>query len=104
MIYAISDIHGCYEKCKMILKTVRFCKNDTLYVLGDVIDRGDGGIKILLDMITGENVKFIIGNHEHAVLRMLGLLVFYPSDILLKTYPRGLYPVDVYAELRPQQR
>lgn len=87
MIYAISDIHGCYEKYKKILKTVRFCKNDTLYVLGDVIDRGDGGIKILLDMMARENVRFIMGNHEQAVLKMLDLLVLYPSDILLKTYP-----------------
>ncbi|NCE64642.1 hypothetical protein D1159_08595 [Pseudoflavonifractor sp. 524-17] len=44
MTYAVSDIHGCYEKYRELLKAISFGKNDTLYVLGDVIDRGPGGL------------------------------------------------------------
>lgn len=50
MIYAVSDIHGCYDKYKKLLKKINFGSDDTLYVLGDVIDRGPDGFKIMLNM------------------------------------------------------
>lgn len=68
MIYAISDLHGCYEKYIKMLEEIHFGDADTLYVLGDVIDRGDGGIRILLDMMGRANVRPIIGNHESLAL------------------------------------
>ncbi len=71
MIYAISDLHGCSEKYKRLLKTIRFCDADTLYVLGDVVDRGDGGIGILLDMEKRPNVIPVIGNHESLALGVM---------------------------------
>lgn len=40
MHYVISDIHGCYNEYIKALKKVNFNDNDTLYVLGDCIDRG----------------------------------------------------------------
>ena len=47
MIYAMSDLHGCYEKYIKMLDKINFSDSDTLYILGDVVDRGDGGIKLL---------------------------------------------------------
>lgn len=44
MIYAVSDLHGCYDKYRKMLEQIKFCDTDTLYVLGDVVDRGDGGL------------------------------------------------------------
>ena len=64
MIYAVSDIHGCYDKYRELLKVLCFGKNDTLYVLGDVIDRGPDGFQILLDMAQRPNVVNLMGNHE----------------------------------------
>lgn len=43
MIYAVGDIHGCYSQYKEILEKIRFSDEDTLYVLGDVLDRGPDG-------------------------------------------------------------
>ena len=40
MIYAVSDLHGCYEKYIKMLEKIQFRETDTLYVLGDVVDRG----------------------------------------------------------------
>lgn len=37
MIYAVSDLHGCYEKYLSILKKIQFRETDTLYTLGDVV-------------------------------------------------------------------
>ena len=41
----MSDIHGCFDKYQKMLRRIDFAPEDTLYVLGDVIDRGPDGIK-----------------------------------------------------------
>ena len=64
MLYVISDIHGCFDKYQAMLREIDFSSRDTLYVLGDVIDRGPDGIKILQDMNGRPNVFPILGNHE----------------------------------------
>ena len=71
MIYAISDIHGCYEKYIDMLKKFGFNYNDKLYVLGDVLDRGNGGIDVLLDMINRKNVIPLFGNHDYTAYIIL---------------------------------
>ena len=71
MIYAVSDIHGCYDKYQKLLKKINFGPDDTLYVLGDVIDRGPDGFKIMLDMAQRPNVINLMGNHEAMAIRAL---------------------------------
>lgn len=71
MFYAISDLHGCYEKYMKMIKRIALGGEDTLYVLGDVIDRGTGGIKILLDMMRRPNIRPFIGNHESLALGVM---------------------------------
>ena len=51
MKYVISDIHGHFDKYKEMLEKINFTDGDTLYILGDVVDRGPDGIKILQDMM-----------------------------------------------------
>lgn len=60
----MSDIHGRYDKYLKILETINFLENDTLYILGDVIDRGKDGIKIIQDIMKRKNIVFLVGNHE----------------------------------------
>lgn len=64
MLYAIADVHGCYNEYQAMLEQIHFCDDDTLYVLGDVIDRRPGGIQILQDMMFRPNVVPLLGNHE----------------------------------------
>lgn len=71
MTYAISDIHGRFDKYSAMLEEIRFGENDTLYVLGDIIDRYDDGLKIMIDMISRPNVRIIMGNHEAMMLDTL---------------------------------
>ena len=80
MIYAISDLHGCYDKYIKMLEKINFGAADTLYVLGDVIDRGDGGIDILLDMMQRPNVRPIIGNHESLAMGPIKNIVLSPAS------------------------
>lgn len=48
MICCISDIHGENDRFEQMLKLIDFSNADTLYILGDVIDRGVGGVDVLL--------------------------------------------------------
>ena len=69
-LYVTSDLHGYpLTSFRKLLQHVNFTDDDTLYVLGDVIDRnGDGGIDTLLWIMDQPNVVFILGNHEAMLL------------------------------------
>lgn len=64
MTYVISDIHGNFEKYEDMLELIHLSDEDGLYVIGDVIDRGPDGIKILKDIMERPNAHMILGNHE----------------------------------------
>lgn len=69
MIYVTSDLHGySLDNFKDFLNKVGFCDEDFLYILGDVIDRGTDGIKLLRWMMLQPNVQLILGNHESMML------------------------------------
>lgn len=74
MTYCVSDIHGNYEGYIKLLETINLRDEDILFVLGDVIDRGRGGIKILQDMMMHFNIIPIIGNHEYMAINCLKFL------------------------------
>ena len=86
MTYVMSDLHGCYDKYVQMLEKIQFGEGDTLYILGDVIDRGEGGIAILQDMMERKNVIPIIGNHESLALSSLKhIRDGVPEAVLLQT-------------------
>ena len=113
MIYAIADLHGCYEQYLELLELIRFRPEDHLYVLGDVIDRGNGGIFILLDMMERENVTLLAGNHEHMAVKNMRLLtgdptmqenLLFSSDHLLWMVNGGRSTEDAFLELSPEKQ
>lgn len=73
MIYVLSDIHGNERRFRSILEQIGLQRSYTLYVLGDVIDRHPGGIRILRKLMAMPNAKMILGNHEYMMLRALGM-------------------------------
>ena len=84
MTYITSDIHGDFEKYKKLLDTINISDNDTLYILGDVIDRGEYGIEILLDTMKKKNIILIKGNHELMMENVLKRKIKnYEYEILL---------------------
>ena len=70
MIYVISDLHGYpHDKFMSILEGASFSPEDTLWILGDVVDRNnDGGIETLRWIMDQDNVRLIMGNHEAMLL------------------------------------
>lgn len=71
MKYAISDIHGHYEMFRQMLEKIRFTKEDKLYILGDMIDRGDEPLKLVQYVMKQPNIYPLLGNHEDMMLNVL---------------------------------
>ena len=71
MIYVLSDIHGNSERFNSIMKQIKLQPEDTLYILGDVVDRYPDGIKLLRKIMKMVNVKMLLGNHEYMMLDAL---------------------------------
>ena len=46
-VYVMSDVHGLKDRYDRMIEYIH--EEDTLYILGDVIDRGPDGIVILQD-------------------------------------------------------
>ncbi len=72
MIYVMGDIHGNEKRFRSVMKKIRLKPEDTLYVLGDVMDRYPGGWRILKKLLSMPNVKLILGNHEYMLLDAIG--------------------------------
>ena len=68
MRYVISDIHGKYDLFMRLMDKVGFSDSDTLYVCGDVIDKGEEPIRLLKTVLGMKNTRMIIGNHEKMLL------------------------------------
>jgi len=71
MIYCISDIHGCYDEFMQLLEEIDFGPDDTLYVLGDAIDRGKDPLGCLQFIMETENIIMLMGNHERMMIDAL---------------------------------
>ena len=67
--YCCSDIHAhldVFEKALEILGP-----EDKLFIIGDVIDKGPDGVKVLQKIIENEKCELIIGNHDLMMLEFL---------------------------------
>jgi serine/threonine protein phosphatase 1 len=72
-LFAIGDIHGCYNPFKVLItETIALKKADKLILLGDYIDRGTESrevIDFILDLkAKGYNITPLMGNHEAMLL------------------------------------
>lgn len=63
--YVISDIHGEYEKFNHLLKRIKLKETDTLYILGDALDRGSYPIKTLLQLMEMSNVICVLEKNDY---------------------------------------
>ena len=73
--YVIADIHGEYDMFLDLLKKIALTDSDTLYVLGDVLDRGPHPIKTLQKLMEMPNAYCIVGNHELMAIECLEFLM-----------------------------
>jgi len=72
-IFAIGDIHGCYEKLRKLMERLPYRQGkDRLVFIGDYIDRGPDSAHVLdyLCALKKENPNMVslMGNHEYLLL------------------------------------
>ena len=73
--YVISDIHGQYYMFIELLDKIDLKDTDTLYFLGDVLDRGPHPIKTIRKLMEMPNAICLVGNHEFMAMKCLEFLM-----------------------------
>lgn len=73
--YVMSDIHGEYGKFIAMLELIKFSDKDTLFVTGDMVNKGPEPIKLLKDLSTRSNIFCLLGNHELMAIDILETLL-----------------------------
>ena len=68
MIYVMSDIHGNGKRFDSVMKQICLRPEDTLFILGDAVDRYPDGIRLLRRIMKMPNAKMLLGNHEYMML------------------------------------
>lgn len=102
-VYVLSDVHGNWRRYNSAMNVIK--EDDHVYLLGDAIDRGPDGIKILFDFFSRRNTTFIMGNHELFLYRYLKD-VYDVSNVNIWTDIRngGLVTKNAVDELSIEER
>jgi serine/threonine protein phosphatase 1 len=90
-VFAIGDIHGCFETFRILLdQKIRLTKSDKVILLGDYLDRGTQSkevIDYIIDLKSeGYNITPLSGNHEAMLLD-----AFENEWLILKWIQNGGY-------------
>jgi serine/threonine protein phosphatase 1 len=109
--FIIGDIHGCSKTFrKLVLKNIQLRHEDTLYLLGDFIDRGPDS-KGVLDFIfelqeSKFNVYPLMGNHEYLLLKSWDNSLYFDlwsrngSEQTLESFGIHMEKVRIYESVR----
>lgn len=66
--FAISDIHACNKTFMALIDQLKLTKDDQLFILGDLIDRGPDSKGVIDNIMAlqadGFNITVLMGNHE----------------------------------------
>lgn len=97
-IFAIGDIHGCYDKLSGLMQLIPFDpSDDTLVFIGDYIDRGAGSFEVveyLVELKTRlPGTVFLKGNHEEMLADYLS-----GNDRMTYLYNGGQQTLDSYLQ------
>lgn len=80
--YVMSDIHGEADRFHAMLEKIHFSDDDTLYILGDVINREPDGISLLREIMASPEKmsKTRSGTDRRWILRIPCLGIRSSSD------------------------
>jgi hypothetical protein len=70
--WVIGDIHGCAEELARLIERLTLGPNDRLVSVGDLFHRGPDPVGVM-ELLRAHRARFVLGNHELAVLRRIGL-------------------------------
>ncbi|MEX1237696.1 MAG: symmetrical bis(5'-nucleosyl)-tetraphosphatase [Pseudomonadales bacterium] len=63
--FVIGDIQGCYDELRELLANIKFDQDkDTLWLVGDLINRGPKNVETLQYLMALPRVHTVLGNHD----------------------------------------
>ena len=95
-LYLIGDLQGCDGALQQLLDTLDFsASRDTLYLLGDLVNRGPASLQVLRRLQSyGNSTRCLLGNHDlHLLAAAHGIRPTHRLDTLqgiLQAPDRGL--------------
>lgn len=98
-VYLISDIHANLELLKKILKDINFSHNDYLFILGDIIEKGDYSLDTLSYIrsliLNDYNIYITLGNCDNVINEFVKPVdankLYYYSKVLGHTILNELF-------------
>lgn len=71
-MYMIGDLQGCHQPLLRLLEKIDFSPSrDTLYLLGDLVNRGPESLAVLRHLaVLGDSARCLLGNHDLHLLAM----------------------------------
>jgi bis(5'-nucleosyl)-tetraphosphatase (symmetrical) len=71
-LYLIGDLQGCHAPFQRLLEKMDFSPSrDTLYILGDLVNRGPDSLKVLRSLSAlGDAAQCLLGNHDLHLLAL----------------------------------
>ncbi|MBE6648319.1 MAG: hypothetical protein E7614_02220 [Ruminococcaceae bacterium] len=117
MTYVMGDLHGMLDQfCDMLTK-IKFKDSDTLYILGDIVDKGADSIKLLQNLSYRPNIYPVMGNHDKMALDLLSKLPeeagqINPADFDKETLAKilewsksgGMATISEFMKLTPEEK
>ena len=82
--YVISDLHSHLNILKKFVSDID--KEDKIICIGDVIDKGPDGIRVLEYIMDSDQITMLLGNHEIMMLDFLEAQNRYRNSSLLDRY------------------
>ncbi|HBL61042.1 MAG TPA: serine/threonine protein phosphatase [Cyanobacteria bacterium UBA8803] len=93
----IGDVHGHYDTLMTLLDAIAPTRDDMVYFLGDLIDRGPRSAQVV-EFVKQSSYPCLLGNHEQMVLEILGNGDIHAPALQAWLYSGGHSTINSYGE------